>query len=197
MAAGDWDRLRRRVYRRAGHRCEICGASRGRRCRPHRWRCRRQRWWGNANRGGTGHRKVRVPPHPFLESASRYSGGPRRRRYSEHGCPETLERGGCAGQQTHCEPDFAVIVYSSNMSRKRPESGGLSEFLLHVNSPEAQRYSDSQGFDRNSGSLIRWSSVQVRPALLTPGRSGFFPVGRLLAPRGHRLFIVYVHGRLL
>jgi predicted restriction endonuclease len=40
VAAGDWDRLRRTVYQRAGHRCEICGASRedGARLEAHeRW----------------------------------------------------------------------------------------------------------------------------------------------------------------
>ena len=50
---------------------------------------------------------------------------------------------------------------------------------------------------KSRGLIIRWSSVRARPALLVPGRSGFFRLGRLQAPLGHRLFIVYVHGRPL
>jgi hypothetical protein len=98
---------------------------------------------GNAGRGGTVTARWPSRPPSFRESDSRQSGRPRRHRYSEHGCPETLHRGGAVGQQTHCEPDLAVIVYSSNMSRKRPESSGPSEFLLIINSFEAQHYSES------------------------------------------------------
>lgn len=97
----------------------------------------------NAGRGGTVTERCASRPIHFGESASRHSGRPRRRRYSEHCCPGPLDHGGCAGQQTHCEPDFAVIVYSSNMTGKRPESDDLNEFLLPMNSSEGQHYSDS------------------------------------------------------
>ena len=72
----------------------------------------------------------------------------------------------------------SVIVYSSNMSRKQPEWDGFNRFPLMSNLIGAQRHSDLWGIVRNPRLLIRWSSVRSRPALLVPGKSGFFPLGR-------------------
>jgi hypothetical protein len=64
--------------------------------------------------------------------------------YSARGLEEeALDSGPVPGQQTRSEAETAVIVYSSNMSTKRPEPGGFNRFPVCRISVAAQQYSDT------------------------------------------------------